>query len=34
LGLQLIGNAFDEETVLRAAQVLEKAADFKAKPTF
>jgi aspartyl-tRNA(Asn)/glutamyl-tRNA(Gln) amidotransferase subunit A len=33
LGLQLIGKAFDEETVLRAAQVLEKAADFKAKPT-
>jgi aspartyl-tRNA(Asn)/glutamyl-tRNA(Gln) amidotransferase subunit A len=32
LGLQLIGKAFDEETVLRAAQVLEKAADFKAKP--
>jgi Asp-tRNA(Asn)/Glu-tRNA(Gln) amidotransferase A subunit family amidase len=29
----LIGKAFDEETVLRAAQVLEKAADFKAKPT-
>jgi aspartyl-tRNA(Asn)/glutamyl-tRNA(Gln) amidotransferase subunit A len=34
LGLQLIGKAFDEETVLRTAQVLEKAADFKAKPTF
>jgi len=32
LGLQLIGKAFDEETVLRTAQVLERAADFKAKP--
>jgi aspartyl-tRNA(Asn)/glutamyl-tRNA(Gln) amidotransferase subunit A len=32
LGLQLIGKAFDEETVLRAAQVLEKAADFTARP--
>ena len=31
LGLQLIGQAFDEETVLRAAEVLEKAADFNAK---
>ncbi|MBT5013937.1 MAG: Asp-tRNA(Asn)/Glu-tRNA(Gln) amidotransferase subunit GatA [Rhodospirillaceae bacterium] len=30
LGLQLIGKAFDEETVLRAAGVLETAADFKA----
>ena len=33
LGLQLIGKAFDEETVLRSAQVLEKAANFTAKPT-
>jgi aspartyl-tRNA(Asn)/glutamyl-tRNA(Gln) amidotransferase subunit A len=33
LGLQLIGKAFDEATVLRAAQVLEKAADFKARPS-
>ena len=33
LGLQLIGKAFDEETVLRAAQVLEKSANFTAKPT-
>ncbi len=32
LGLQIIGRAFDEETVLRAAQVLEHAADFTAKP--
>ncbi len=31
LGLQLIGQAFDEETVLRTAQVLEQAADFKAQ---
>jgi aspartyl-tRNA(Asn)/glutamyl-tRNA(Gln) amidotransferase subunit A len=34
LGLQLIGKAFDEETVLRAAAVLEVAADFKAMPPF
>ncbi len=32
LGLQLIGRPFDEETVLRAAEVLERAADFTAKP--
>ena len=32
LGLQLIGHAFDEETVLRAAHVMEKAANFTAKP--
>ncbi len=32
LGLQLVGPAFDEATLLRAADVLEKAADFKAKP--
>ncbi|MCW5771876.1 MAG: Asp-tRNA(Asn)/Glu-tRNA(Gln) amidotransferase subunit GatA [Rhodospirillaceae bacterium] len=32
LGLQIIGRAFDEETVLRAADVLERAADFKALP--
>jgi aspartyl-tRNA(Asn)/glutamyl-tRNA(Gln) amidotransferase subunit A len=32
LGLQLIGRAFDEETVLRAAEVIERAADFKALP--
>ena len=30
LGLQLIGRPFDEETVLRAAQVMESAADFTA----
>lgn len=32
LGLQLIGNSFDEMTVLRAANALETAADFTAKP--
>ncbi|MGQ0675812.1 MAG: amidase family protein, partial [Rhodospirillales bacterium] len=32
LGLQLIGKAFDEETVFRAADVLEKAAKFTARP--
>ncbi|HEX7007044.1 MAG TPA: Asp-tRNA(Asn)/Glu-tRNA(Gln) amidotransferase subunit GatA [Alphaproteobacteria bacterium] len=34
LGLQLIGRPFDEETVLRAAGVLEEAAAFKAVPAF
>jgi aspartyl-tRNA(Asn)/glutamyl-tRNA(Gln) amidotransferase subunit A len=32
LGLQLIGKAFDEETLFRAAQVMEQAAGFKARP--
>ncbi|MBV9549673.1 MAG: Asp-tRNA(Asn)/Glu-tRNA(Gln) amidotransferase subunit GatA [Alphaproteobacteria bacterium] len=32
LGLQLIGKAFDEGTLLRAAAAVETAADFKAKP--
>jgi aspartyl-tRNA(Asn)/glutamyl-tRNA(Gln) amidotransferase subunit A len=32
LGLQLIGRPFDEETLLRAAGVLETAAGFDAKP--
>jgi aspartyl-tRNA(Asn)/glutamyl-tRNA(Gln) amidotransferase subunit A len=32
LGLQLIGRAFDEATVLRAAQVLEAEARFDARP--
>jgi aspartyl-tRNA(Asn)/glutamyl-tRNA(Gln) amidotransferase subunit A len=32
LGLQLIGRAFDEETVLRAAAALEAAAAFKDLP--
>ena len=32
LGLQLIGKAFDEETVFRAAGVVEEAAGFDAAP--
>jgi aspartyl-tRNA(Asn)/glutamyl-tRNA(Gln) amidotransferase subunit A len=32
LGLQLIGKPFDEETVLRTAEVLEKAVGFDATP--
>ena len=32
LGLQLIGRAFDEETLLRAAAALEKAAAFTSRP--
>jgi aspartyl-tRNA(Asn)/glutamyl-tRNA(Gln) amidotransferase subunit A len=31
LGLQILGKTFDEETVLRAADVLEKAAGFTAR---
>ncbi len=34
LGLQVIGRPFDEETVLRAAHVLEGAAGFDAMPDF
>jgi aspartyl-tRNA(Asn)/glutamyl-tRNA(Gln) amidotransferase subunit A len=34
LGLQIIGRAFDEETVLRVAEVLEGAAEFTARPAF
>ncbi len=34
LGLQLIGRAFDEETVLRVADVLEGAAGFDVEPAF
>jgi aspartyl-tRNA(Asn)/glutamyl-tRNA(Gln) amidotransferase subunit A len=34
LGLQLIGRAFDEATVLRVAQVLEEAAQFRHLPVF
>ena len=34
LGLQLIGRAFDEQTVLRVAAVVEAAADFDARPQF
>ena len=33
LGLQLIGRAFDEETVLRTAGVMEEAAGFDNEPT-
>jgi len=32
LGLQLIGKAFDEGTLLRAAQAIETAAAFKHSP--
>jgi aspartyl-tRNA(Asn)/glutamyl-tRNA(Gln) amidotransferase subunit A len=32
LGLQLIGRPFDEATVLRAADALERAAGFTARP--
>ncbi len=32
LGLQIIGKAFDEETILRVAHVLEHTAGFTAKP--
>jgi aspartyl-tRNA(Asn)/glutamyl-tRNA(Gln) amidotransferase subunit A len=34
LGLQIIGRAFDEETVLRVADVLEHAAHFTHRPSF
>jgi aspartyl-tRNA(Asn)/glutamyl-tRNA(Gln) amidotransferase subunit A len=33
LGLQLIGKAFDEATILRAARAIELASGFNAKPT-
>ena len=32
LGLHLIANAFEEETLFRVAGVLEEAADFTARP--
>ena len=32
LGLQIIGKAFDEATVMRAGRAIERAADFKAVP--
>jgi aspartyl-tRNA(Asn)/glutamyl-tRNA(Gln) amidotransferase subunit A len=32
LGLQLIGRAFDEEMLFRVAGVVERAANFTAKP--
>jgi aspartyl-tRNA(Asn)/glutamyl-tRNA(Gln) amidotransferase subunit A len=34
LGLQVIGRAFDEETMLRVAGVIESAAGFTARPQF
>jgi aspartyl-tRNA(Asn)/glutamyl-tRNA(Gln) amidotransferase subunit A len=34
LGLQVIGRAFDEATVLRVAAVLESAAQFRHLPSF
>jgi len=34
LGLQIIGRAFDEETVLRVGEVLERAAQFRHLPSF
>jgi len=34
LGLQVIGRAFDEETVLRTGEAIERAAQFTAKPHF
>ena len=34
LGLQVLGKAFDEETVLKVGRVIEKAAAFGAKPAF
>jgi aspartyl-tRNA(Asn)/glutamyl-tRNA(Gln) amidotransferase subunit A len=34
LGLQITGRAFDEETILRAAAVLESAAQFRYRPAF
>ena len=34
LGLQMIAKPFDEETLFRAADVLESAADFKVRPSY
>jgi aspartyl-tRNA(Asn)/glutamyl-tRNA(Gln) amidotransferase subunit A len=34
LGLQIIGRAFDEATVLRVAEVIERAAGFTTLPHF
>jgi aspartyl-tRNA(Asn)/glutamyl-tRNA(Gln) amidotransferase subunit A len=33
LGLQLIGRPWDEETIIRAGGVIEKAANFTAMPS-
>jgi aspartyl-tRNA(Asn)/glutamyl-tRNA(Gln) amidotransferase subunit A len=32
--LQIIGRAFDEETVLRVGEVVESAAQFRCSPSF
>jgi len=34
LGLQVIGRAFDEATVLRVGDALERAANFMHRPNF
>jgi aspartyl-tRNA(Asn)/glutamyl-tRNA(Gln) amidotransferase subunit A len=34
LGLQVIGRAFDEATVLRVAHLIERAAQFRHRPSF
>ena len=34
LGLQVIGRAFDEETVLRVGEAIERAAGFRHAPSF
>ena len=34
LGLQVIGRAFDEATMLRVGEVIERAADFHYRPSF
>ena len=34
LGLQIIGRSFEEATVLRVGEVIERAADFQHRPTF
>ena len=34
LGLQITGRAFDEETVLRVGEALERAASYTHRPSF
>jgi aspartyl-tRNA(Asn)/glutamyl-tRNA(Gln) amidotransferase subunit A len=34
LGLQILGRAFDEATILRVAEIIERAADFRHRPSF
>ena len=34
LGLQVIAKPFDEETLFRAADAIERAADFTAEPRY